>query len=468
LSSARADFKGFFVQAPDRFHPPKPGANQPGQARCVIVRRARKEGQVRNHGRTCRRGRFRYVLKLAGILAATLWTFGQWGAAASVPRGYTTSYTDLTIPTWFGGFDYLPDGRLIISDSEDVFILDEQGTKAVVAHFEEPGLFASFVKASPDGMTLYVGESSIGTISRVDLGAGESQQIGPGTQNVVATVQLNYDLEFDPQGRAFVSAATPGTWQPNRLLLLNLQTGETDLIATLQGNSGPLAFDAAGNLFYSTSTLYPPQPAESVIFFSPSQIDKAIGEGHLTEADATTYASGIFGFSDMEFDGDGDLFGVTSSGMVFELSRQEGTVVARSFATVSPDAFGATVVRFFRGARDFEPYHENGGILTFLESDFGTMYRLVHVASFPAFEVISLGIDADGAQVSFATEKGKQYQVYSCDDLTGGGAWQVISPVVTGTGTPVSVSDDGGNQRGSQSPAFSLLRERFYKVERVD
>jgi hypothetical protein len=407
-------------------------------------------------------------LKLTAVVVAILGAAGQWGAAASVPRGYRSSHTDLTIPTWFGGFDYLPDGRLILSDSEDVSILDEQGTKTVVAHFQEPGLFGSFVKASPDGIAAYVGESSVGTISRVDLNAGEVRQIGHGTENVVATVELNYDLEFDPQGRAFVSAATPVTWQPNRLLLVNLKTGESDLIATVQGNSGPLAFDAAGNLFYSTSTSYPPQPVESVILFSQSQIDRAIGEGHVTEAYAETYASGIFGFSDMEFDDNGDLFGVTSSGNIFELSGGGGTVVARSFTTVSPDAFGATVVRFFGGARHFEAYYENGGTLTFLESDFGSLYRLVHVASFPEFEVISLGLDRERAQVSFATEEGKQYQVCSRDDLTSGGAWEVISPVVTGTGMPASVTDDGAGLGGGESPVFSLLRKKFYRVERVE
>lgn len=423
---------------------------------------------MRNRTKACRRGRLRYVVELAAVLVVILGTAGQWGTAASVPRGYRSSHTDLTIPTWFGGFDYLPDGRLIVSDSEDVFILDEEGTKTVVAHFEEPGLFGSFVKTSPDGTAAYVGESSVGTISKIDLNAAEIQKIGPGTENVVATVELTYDLEFDPQGRAFVSAATPVTWQPNRLLLVNLQTGETDLIATVQGNSGPLAFDAAGNLFYSTSTSYPPQPLESVIFFSQEQIDRAIGGEHVTEADAETYASGIFGFSDMEFDDDGDLFGVTSSGSIFELPPGGGTVVARSFASVSPDAFGATVVRFFSGARGFEAYYENGGTLTFLESDFGTMYRLVHVASFPEFEVISLGLDTESAQVSFATEEGKQYQVYSRDDLASGGDWQVISPVVTGTGMPASITDEGAGQGDGQSPAFSLFRKKFYRVERVE
>jgi hypothetical protein len=417
---------------------------------------ARKEGEMRNRQ------------QIAAAVLIVLLVAGQNGAATSIPRGYATSQTDLSILTWFGGFDYLPDGRVIVSDSTDVFILDGEGTKTVVARFEQPGLFGSFVKLAPDGHTVYAGESSTGTISVLDVNVSTLQAIGPGTDSVLGTVELNYDLEFDPQGRAFVSAATPVTWQPNRLLLLDKQTGETDLIATVQGNSGPIAFDLAGNLYYSTSTSYPPQPVESVLLFSPQAIDRAIGETHLTEADAETYASGILGFSDMAFDGDGDLFGVTTLGTVVELSNSGGEVLSHTFGAVSPDALGATVVRFIAGTRDFEAYYEDGGTLTFLESDFGSLYRLVGVSTFPEFRVIALGQGQQGTQVRFATESGKQYQVYSCDNLLSDGGWQALGPVLTGTGEPVSVSDDGGEQTGSSSPILSSVRKRFYRVQLVE
>lgn len=403
------------------------------------------------------------------ILSASL-VAGNVAGEIEAPRGFRSWQTELDLAGWFGGFDYLPDDRLIVSDSTDVFILDEEGTKTVVAHFQEAGLFGSFVEVAPDGVMVYVGESTVafGTISRFDLNAGGIQPIGPGTESVVGELKLNYDMKFDPQGRAFVSAATPETWQPNRILLLDTESAETDLIATLQGNSGPIAFDAAGNLYYSTSTSYPPQPVESVIFFSPDVIDGAIGDGNLTEADSETYASGIFGFSDMAFDGDGDLFGVTSSGAIFELSNEGGRRISRTFAAVSPDALGATVVRFLAGVRHFEAYYEDGGTLTFLESDFGSLYRLVHVTSFPEFRVISVGRDVQGTQVSFATEQGKQYQVYSCDDLTGGGGWQVLGRAVTGTGEPVSVVDGSDETAGGTSPILSSVRKRFYRVQVVE
>ncbi len=406
-------------------------------------------------------------LRLMGVVLAMLLPAGNVVDAVLAPEGYKSSRTEAPGSAWTGGFDYLPDGRLLVSDNEDVFILDGEGTRTVVGHFETPGLFGSFVKVAPDGHTVYVGESSVGTISGFDLNAGGIGAIGPDTESVVAVVELNYDMEFDPWGRAFVSAATPGTWQPNRLLLLELDSGETDLIAILDGYSGPLAFDEEGNLFYCTSTAYPPEAVESVIFFSTDKIDGAIGESHLTQSDAQSYLSGVFGFSDMVFDDDDDLFGITSSGEIVQLSLEGEEVISGRFASVSPDALGATVVRFLPGQRAFEPYYQEGGTLTFLESDFGSFFRLVHVTPFPEFRVISLRPSPDAVRVAFPTEAEKQYQVYSCDGLTNGSGWQTVGDVVTGAGKPIIVLDTGDEQGGRRSPSLPFVKKRFYRVQAV-
>jgi len=438
---------------------------------------AGKEGKMRKHLGISDFG-FRIWYLVFGILQSAIRNFrvgalllglvlagGRAKGDVSGPQGHTTSETDLTIAVWFGGFDYLPDGRLIVSDSEDVFILDEEGTGTAVAHFEMEGLFGSFVKVAPDGETVYVGESSVGTISGFDLNVGGIQPIGPGTEAVLAEVPLNYDLEFDPRGRAFVSAATPETWQPNRLLFLDTESGETHLVAVVQGYSGPLAFDGEGNLFYCTSTCYPPEAVESVIIFRRDQIDGAVVGNHLTNDDAETYVSGIYGFSDMVFDSDGDLFGVTGSGAVVELSEGEGNVVTRAFASVSPN--GATAVRFLAGTRAFEPYYQDGGTLTFLESDFWSLFRLVHVTPSPEFRVISVRPSPEGMTVAFATEAGKRYQVYWCGGLTNSPGWQTLGDAVSGEGKPMLVLDTGDEQAGRPAPDLTSVRRRFYKVGTV-
>ncbi|NQT83087.1 hypothetical protein HQ563_08690 [bacterium] len=405
--------------------------------------------------------------QLAGVILGTLLAGGHVNGEISAPEGYDSWETEVAGSAWSGGFDLLPDGRLIVSDNVDVFVLDAEGIRTVAAHFETPGLFGSFVKVAPDGQTVYVGESSVGTISSFDINAAGVQPIGPGTESVVAQVELNYDLEFDHRGRAFVSAGTPGTWQPDRLLLLDPETGGTDLVATVQGNSGPLAFDEEGNLFYSTSTSYPPEPVESVIFFPPDKIDGAIVGDPLTDSDAETYVSGIYGFTDMVFDGDGDLFGVTSSGQIVEIAEEGGGVSSRRFASVSPDALGATVVRFLPGERAFEPYYQDGGTLTFMESDFGSFFRLVHVESFPEFRMISVEPSSEGVKVGFATEADKQYQVYWCDGLANGSGWEAVGDAVTGDGQPTVVLDTGDDKARRPVPNLESVRRRFYRIGTV-
>ena len=404
---------------------------------------------------------------LRGIMLPAFVAVGHINAEIQSPGGYSTAQTEVPESAWSGGFDYLPDGRLIVSDNQDVFIIERDGTHTVVASFEMPGLFGSFVKVAPDGHTVYIGESTLasGTISEFDLNQGGTRTIGPGTESVVAAIELNYDMEFDPSGRAFVSAATPETWQPNRLLLLDPDSGETELIAIVQGNSGPLDLDEAGNLFYCTSTSYPPAAVESVIFFPRDKVDEAIAEGHLAESDALEYISGIFAFSDMVFDGDGDLFGVTSSGVIVEISAGAENVVERRFASVSPDALGATVVRFLPGTRAFQPYYQDGGTLTFLESDFGSFFRLVHVSPSPEFRAISVKPSSEGMNIGFPTEAGKQYWVYWRDGMGDGRGWQSLGEVIPGHGEPLTVSDVGDEQAGRPSPNSPSVKGRFYRIE---
>jgi hypothetical protein len=408
----------------------------------------------------------KWDLKVGGLtLVLSLGLFEVHGEF-SPPSGYTSRHMDLSVSVWFGGFDYLPDGRLIVSDSEDVFILDEEAATTVVAHFKTPGLFGSFVKVAPDEQTVYVGESSLGTISKFVIKAGDIQSIGPETDSVIAEVPMAYDMEFGPEGKAFLSAPVPDTLTPaNGLYLLDTETGETDLIAWAGMYSGPLAFDGEGNLVYCTATAYPPEPVESLLVFQRDQIDLGIGEAVLLESDAQLLASDIYGFSDMAFDDEGRLFGVTSSGEILGLSWDQGNLSSREFGSTSPN--GITVVRFRPGTRHFQPYHQDGGTLTFLESDFWSLFRLLSVTPFPEFKVISLSPDQDGTNVRFATEEGKQYQVYGSNDLTDEAGWQPLGPLVTGNGEPQAVLDQAASEPGGLSPGHYSQRQRFYRVQNL-
>ena len=408
----------------------------------------------------------KWDLNVGGLTLALLLGLSEAQGEFSPPPGYTSSHVDLSVSVWFGGFDYLPDGRLIVSDSEDVFILNDEAATTPVAHFETPGVFGSFVKVAADGQTVFVGESSLGTISRFLIKAGNIQSIGPGTDSVVAEVPMAYDMEFGSEGKAFLSAPVPDALIPtNGLYLIDTESGETDLIAYAGMYSGPLAFDGEGNLVYCTATAYPPEPVESLLVFQRDQINLGIGEAVLLESDAQPLASNIYGFSDMAFDDEGRLFGAASSGDILRLSWDQGNVSSRTFGSTSPN--GVTVVRFRPGTRHFRPYHQDGGTLTFLESDFWSLFRLVNATPFPEFKVISLFPDQDGTNVRFPTEEGKQYQVYGSSDLADEAGWQPLGPVVAGNGEPQAVLDQAPTQPGGLSPRPPSQRQRFYRVRNL-
>ncbi len=105
--------------------------------------------------------------------------------------------------------------------------------------------FGSFVTVQAG--RVYFGESSASTIRSVDPDGTNPLLIG--------TVFHNYDLAFS-SGTAFVSADpdTTGTSSQNRVSTLNLATGATQVVLNATPDfSGPIDFDAAGNLIYGVA-----------------------------------------------------------------------------------------------------------------------------------------------------------------------------------------------------------------------
>jgi hypothetical protein len=111
--------------------------------------------------------------------------------------------------------------------------------------FDNP--FGSFVRVH--GTTIYWGESYPGTLWSATLS-------GASIQNAVnlGTIVSNYDLAFSPNGEAYLSAG-PDFGQ-NHVYRLTLGAGpitpSSNVVSKVFDNnySGPITFDAAGNLLY--------------------------------------------------------------------------------------------------------------------------------------------------------------------------------------------------------------------------
>ena len=131
----------------------------------------------------------------------------------------------------FPAIHVFTDGSILIFDgsntshrSADGTILRDYGTRP-------SSVFASFVRVDEAAGLAYIGESSFGTISELDLDTG--------TSRLLNTLAFNFDLAFDVvPGLAYVTGS-PAGFGANALYRLDLISGALSQVAQLDGFSGP-------------------------------------------------------------------------------------------------------------------------------------------------------------------------------------------------------------------------------------
>ncbi len=302
---------------------------------------------------------------IATLLAgASLFLFASDARASfTVEPGFANAKVGVAPGGFVGGLDWLPNGHAAIFDGSAVVEVDVATGATVATLYTPPSfVFGSFVKVDPTGTFLLFGESSTQTIVKVPLAGGPAVP--------VTTLSFNYDCTFSPAGACFVSASPSGA---NDVYRVDVATGATDLIASIPGPSGPIAFDAAGDLYLGESTFTFPAPSGQRVFrFSAAQVASAIGPASLTIADAATFVASVRSPLDMVFDEEGDLLvadGGSGSLDEFDSSGAPKTSLGSEaqFAVVGPLAFrgngpgGAAFEGFQRG---------DGGTLLAISTDF--------------------------------------------------------------------------------------------------
>jgi len=156
----------------------------------------------------------------------------------------------------------------------------------LLADLGGPGVdtFPSFAILDPTETFALVGESGTGDIMTVDLAGGGF--------SVVANLAFNYAAAFTPDGsQVYVSAASGAAG--NDITRLDVGAWLPVTTATVSGFSGPVAIDAAGDLYYGTTG------SAEVLRWTKAQLDSGILLG---ETDATVFASGFSGILAMDFD----------------------------------------------------------------------------------------------------------------------------------------------------------------------
>lgn len=166
-------------------------------------------------------------------------------------------------------------------------------------------VFPSFLLVDPAEDFVVAGESTHGDIFRVELTGGLTG---------IVNLPFNYDAAFEDAGHLLVSAAP--TSMTNRVLRLELASGLLTPLVEVQGASGPVVLDLAGDLVYATSSAQFPAPLGStdVLRWPRALLTGAV---LLDESDACVVASG--------FDGGGDLVLDPRSGELYLAENNFGT-----------------------------------------------------------------------------------------------------------------------------------------------
>lgn len=284
----------------------------------------------------------------AAVAAALVITFtcGNGVQGAAPPLEYVGSQGGPG-----GAFDVLADGRLIGMNGESVFIETAVGS----GQFMDMGSFdaglisefgASFVSVSPDGSRFVVGDGRFGgarvyEVALADLNGGSIVHRSHQHENYAATW---YDND-----RIAISAADPNTFL-GEVRILELASGASTRVVSLDGASGGVAFDASGNLF--TANGYDFIPGGSATGEIRALLAGDIAEvlsgqrGAIEFATSGQFIGQVLSGSDLGFDAAGHLFiggGDIDRGAYDYFAVAEDAAVQRALAGMGaldwPDLF---------------------------------------------------------------------------------------------------------------------------------
>lgn len=271
-------------------------------------------------------------------------------------------------------------GEHLWTDGSDLWLSDDTAPPRSVLHFAAP-VFGSFTLALTRDQFLFAEGST--------FGVWLVPRNGPAPAAPLATIPFAYDVDRLDAGRVLLSARTGGWASPtNDLLVLDLATGNTQLLASLPGASGPVAVATNGDVYYATGSQLWPPPAGStdVLRFRRAVVDAALANHQpLGAAQAETVVAGLDSASDLAFDDGGDLYFSdwfdNRIGCVENAAH--GVPAVRTWVDYATASVGPDTLQFLPGSAhgEFEAYQPANGSLLVHETSWGTVSQVRHVVS---------------------------------------------------------------------------------------
>lgn len=322
-----------------------------------------------------------------------------------------------TIVDLSGAERRLSTGEVVTWDGQTVIRSSADGLTQATLFSLPTANFGGILAVDPTESFAVVGVGSVvGELYQVDLTVGGGAQVG--------ALTFNFDASFSPDGWLGISAPSL-TGGVNAIWRLDPIAGTLDEVVNVAGPSGPLDFDAAGNLLYAPSTFdFPQAPGtQDVLEFAKADLDGLAPGSVLVEADGTLVASG--------FDGAGSLVMDRAAGTLYLAENNFGSGLNRIRRVLSGPAdspvlyegpTGQTIslqdLIPATGGAAFERFQpEIGGSLTFSATNFYSVFERRDLR--PARPQVALtgagttGLGAFSVEVDGALPGGAQFLLYA-------------------------------------------------------
>ncbi len=254
--------------------------------------------------------RQRPFIKLLSIaMAVSSLSSGAWADAF-------TDYTlqgSFTLPASAGGFDLLADGRIVTVSGSEVYVETGPGTHtfnltASLAGMDVPGFGLAFVKVSPDGSRLAVGNGGGASFGNYQVGVFDT------TSFTGDWFQANhFEAAWYDNQRLAVTAGD--FTNPSTVTMLDTNSANPAspinpvLIDGIGGSSAGIAFDSQGNLYTGNGfSFIGPSPTGTLKAFDQADWDSALTSGSALDFEnGGTLIADLLSAGSLGFDAEGNL-----------------------------------------------------------------------------------------------------------------------------------------------------------------
>ncbi|MFH0980138.1 MAG: PEP-CTERM sorting domain-containing protein [Planctomycetota bacterium] len=248
---------------------------------------------------------WKVCLGLVWVVAVTgLGTGTAWGDAFNDYGPITPFSLPASSP-----FDVLNDGRLVTLDGADVYTETAVGSRSftqlgTLTGMDVPGYGAAFIRVSPDGARIAVGNSGGASWNNYEVGIFNLWDDVTGQWFDVD----HYGAEWYDNGNLGLTAGAMG---PTRVTLLDVESLDNPVVVeNIGGASAGITFDALGNLYTGNGYRFAgPSDTGWIKAFEPADWMAPLTGGDPADfEDEPTLIADLLSAGSLGFDGEGNLY----------------------------------------------------------------------------------------------------------------------------------------------------------------